>query len=91
MTSSPRATRSLTAKKLDGLLPLYLSKEPTTDEVVKKLAPLEKKFDVVARRRPGGKIVARWPWHYTKSKPRRNQRTVMFNCCRWRVVWEAQA
>ena len=71
-----------------NLLSLYLRREPTTDDVLRRMAPKAKRFDVVAYK--SAECVtpcARWPWHYTKSKPTRRNKRVMFNCYQWATVW----
>jgi hypothetical protein len=73
------------------LLPLYLRHEPTTDRVVIERDPEMAKrcLDVVAYRDPEmTTVAARWAWWQTR--PRRNAKSVTFNCYRWRAVWAAE-
>ena len=72
--------------RIPGLLPIYVSREPTTDDVVKRYCPNARKFDVVGRMTPDGPVRVRWYWHQS-LRPRRSQRTLMFNCWRWEAVW----
>jgi hypothetical protein len=69
----------------------YLRREPTTDETTHKYAPhlLSKAQDVQSYCDPEAKEkgMARWPWHYSKSKPTRRNRYVTLGCVRHRVVW----
>jgi hypothetical protein len=69
------------------LPPIYLSKVPANDEILQKHHPKAVRFDVVARETKKGKIMARWPWHHTKSKPHRNCKSILLNCIRREVVW----
>ena len=71
-----------------NLLPLYLRREPTTDDVLLRMAPKARKLDVQTYRDAAcTNPIARWPWHYSQGKPRRNCRTVTVNCYRWQAVW----
>jgi hypothetical protein len=68
------------------LLTLYARKAPTTDSVAIQYGLKGKKDTVLYRDRECTKPAARWPWHYSNC-PRRGQRTVMFNCWRWKLEW----
>lgn len=71
-----------------GLHTLYLRHEPTTDEVWPQYGDGQTKYDVRAYYdRRCTRLAGIFPWHYTSSKPRRKQKTMMLNCWRWRVVW----
>lgn len=69
----------------------FLRRERTTDEVTKKYAPqlAAKVFDVQSYRDENAteKGMARWPWHYQKSKPTRRNRYVVLGCMKHRIVW----
>lgn len=74
------------------LLPLYARREPTTDAAtreVRRLLPgaFAGAMDVqlyrdAAATEPAG----RYP-HDRSNKPRAGDKTVMLNCCRWRLEW----
>lgn len=71
--------------KLNGLLPLYLRREPTTDPLLIQHGHADK-LDVVAYSDPEcTQRKARWNWFTTP--PTRANKRVMFNCWYWRVVW----
>ena len=69
----------------------YLRREPTTDAVTHKYAPalVGKVKDVQSYRDPEAKEkgMARWPWHYTKSKPTRRNKWIVLACVKHRIVW----
>lgn len=74
---------------------LYARREPTTDPAtIAYVPPAQRRRlrDVVfyatpAAARDPKNIVARMPWHYTESIPRRSAETVVLNCCRYRLYW----
>ncbi|MFM2408552.1 MAG: hypothetical protein RL358_1294 [Pseudomonadota bacterium] len=68
------------------LLSLYARKEPTTDSV-SIMFGFKKKLDVVLYKdRECTKPEARWRWDLSNC-PRHGQKTAMYNCCRWNLVW----
>lgn len=74
-------------KTQSGLLPVYLKRVPTNDDVLKKYAPNAKKSDVLVYRDPKGtSTMARFPWHVSR-RPTKRSTSVTINCYRWRVVW----
>jgi hypothetical protein len=85
-TSLNRDLASPVKQRIAGLLPIYLSRVPTADDVLKKYFPRARKFDVVGRMTPDGPLRVRWSWDQS-LRPRRSQRTVMLNCYRWEAVW----
>jgi len=71
------------------MLSVYLRKEPTTDDVSRKMFPKESKSwkDVQAYHdkectKPFGRFM-----HYYKSKPDRRNKYVTLNCFRYNAVW----
>ncbi len=82
------ATRAGRAGLIDGLLPLYLRREPTTDPIALERCTGEGRRDVVAYADPACTMRrARWSWH--SSRPDRRCRRVTLNCWYWRAVWLA--
>ena len=69
------------------MLTLFLRREPTEDWVWHKYGDGSVRWDVVGYRDAQAERVAfRCPWH-SASRPRKGQKTVMFNCYRWNAVW----
>ena len=64
------------------LLPLYLRREPTDD----RYRPPGKLDVVLYRDEACTDRAGRWPW-FDNSRPTRRNRSIMFNCWRWRIVW----
>lgn len=75
--------------KPSTLILRYLRKEPTNDTILKAYAPKARRYDVVAYGDSKAETapVARWPWFYTDSKPRKGRRTVTLNCFTYAAVW----
>lgn len=65
-----------------ALLPLFARKEATTDA----LRPSRQDV-VLYHDKACTQLAARWPWHYS-NKPTRRNKTVMFNCWKWMLVWQ---
>ena len=69
----------------------YLRREPTTDQVTAQYAPhlLGRVFDVqsYSDSAAANKGMARWPWHYRKSRPTRRNRYVTLGGMMHRIVW----
>lgn len=71
-----------------NLSTLFARKEPTTDKVLRVVSPAAKKMDTVLYRDLEGiSIAARIPWHFKSTTPKRGQRTIVFNCARFRLAW----
>jgi len=68
------------------LLNLFAIKEPTVDRVSIEHGCAKKLDTVLYRDRECTKPAVRWPWHYSNC-PRTGQKTVMFNCYQWNLVW----
>jgi len=68
--------------------PVYLRKESTSCTLtLAQPAPLvPSQRDVVAYQEPGGRVMGRWPWHYS-NKPTRRNRRVTLNCVTRPIVW----
>jgi len=70
---------------------VYARHEPTTDSVAiqyldaRTLATC--KDVVVYHDRHCRSFFATFPWHYYKSKPTRQNRYVILNCFRYRLIW----
>ena len=75
-----------------NLLPLYLRREPSTDDYLLRLPAKQRarKLDVVAyaslEDAKAKCAKARWPWCASR-KPRRRSDTVTLNCYKWQVCW----
>lgn len=69
-----------------ALLTLFAKKEPTSDSVSIQHGLGNKQDTVLYRDKECTQVAARWPWHYS-SCPRRNHKSVMFNCYRWNLAW----
>jgi hypothetical protein len=70
---------------------LYARKEPTTCAITlaQPAKPGAGQRDVVIYRNPNatGLPVARFPWHYSNTKPTRRNRYVTLGCVRYALTW----
>ena len=70
-----------------SLLTLYAKKTPTKDTLTTTTLGWKGKLDTTLFSDPACKVAKMViPWHYSAT-PRRNQKTVMYNCWRWNLVW----
>lgn len=65
---------------------LHLRSVPTTDWITLTYHPKSRQNDIIAIDKNGNEI-ARWPWFYD-SKPKRRNKYVMFNCCKYLAKWD---
>lgn len=73
-------------KKIE-LTTLYARKEPTTDSIWHKYGKGKVPKDVVLYQ--DGEATEKatiYPWYYS-NKPRRNQKTIIHNCWRFKLKW----
>lgn len=70
-------------------LTLFARREPTTDPILRAMAPKARRSDVqVYRDADATQPVGRFPWNYS-NKPRSKQRRVTLNCARYALQWLA--
>jgi hypothetical protein len=74
---------------MTGLITLYARKEPTTDSTTLAHPEFTKGNEqdiVLYSNAEATEQKCRFPWYYS-TKPDRRNKTVMFNCHRWRLEW----
>ena len=68
------------------MITLFARKELTQDAIDKRLGFNARRNTVLYKDANCTDRVATWPWHYSNC-PRRNSKTVVLNCWRWKLQW----